>query len=123
MKEHVLSKHEKNTPFKCDKCDRSYGTNKQLSKHQILVHERVNCDECGKEICNSFILKRHKASAHGILPKDYHQCEECPSFFSSETSLDKHVKSKHNIKFDEASKVWLQIWSYENDNILSSFVR
>ena len=86
MKEHVLSKHEKNTPFKCDKCDRSYGTNKQLSKHQILVHERVNCDECGKEICNSFILKRHKASAHGILPKDYHQCEECPSFFSSETS-------------------------------------
>ena len=93
--EHVKAKHEKNTPFKCDECDRSYGTNGKLLNHKKLVHQRVKCDECGKEICNSFILKRHKASVHGITPKDAFQCEKCASFFSTQTSLDKHVNSKH----------------------------
>ena len=60
-----------------------------------MVHQRVKCEECGKEICNSFILKRHKASVHGITPKDAYQCRECPSFFSTQTSLEKHVRSKH----------------------------
>ena len=35
-----------------------------------LVLEQVKCDECGKEICDSFILKRQKATVHGIKPKD-----------------------------------------------------
>ena len=47
-----------------------------------LVLEQVKCDECGKEICNSFILKRQKATVHGIKPKDDFQCELCPIFFS-----------------------------------------
>jgi hypothetical protein len=55
--EHVKSKHEKKTPFQCDECDRSYATKKALTNHKQLVHQRVKCDECGKEICNSFILK------------------------------------------------------------------
>jgi hypothetical protein len=93
--EHVKVKHEKNTPFKCDECDRSYGTNGKLLNHKQSVHQRVKCDECGKDICNSFILKRHKASVHGITPKDAYQCEKCTSFFSTQTSLDKHVNSKH----------------------------
>ena len=35
-----------------------------------LALEQVKCDECGKEICDSFILKRQKATVHGIKPKD-----------------------------------------------------
>ena len=35
-----------------------------------LVLEQVKCDECGKEICNSFILKRQKATVHGIKLKE-----------------------------------------------------
>ena len=96
LKEHVASKHEKNTPFKCDLCDRSYGTKTKLNDHKNLVHQRVKCDECGKEVCNSFTLKRHKASVHGTNPKDAYQCERCPKFFSSQTNLDKHIVSKHN---------------------------
>jgi len=95
--EHVKSKHEKKTPFQCDECDRSYGTNKKLTNHKQLVHQRVKCEECDKEICNSFILKRHKASVHGIIPKDAYQCKKCTSFFSNQTSLDKHVTSKHSV--------------------------
>ena len=92
----VKAKHEKNTPFKCDECDKSYATNGKLLTHKKLVHQRVKCDECGKEICNSFILKRHKASVHGITPTDAYQCEKCPSFFNTQSSLDKHVNSKHS---------------------------
>ena len=60
-----------------------------------LVLEQVKCDECGKEICNSFILKRQEATVHGIKPKDDFQCEHCPMFFSYRSTLDKHVASKH----------------------------
>ena len=94
--EHVKAKHEKNTPFKCDECDRSYGTNRKLVSHKEMVHRRVKCELCGKEICNSFLLKRHKSSVHGITPMDAYQCEKCTSFFRTQTSLDKHVNSKHN---------------------------
>ena len=98
--EHVLAKHEKKTPNKCDQCHRSYGTIIMLKKHKKLVHERVICDECGKEICNSFILKRHKQSMHGIIPQKSFCCEKCPLFFSSQFMLDKHVKSKHDSVID-----------------------
>ena len=77
-----MVKHEKNAKHQCAECHRSYGTNDKLQSHKKLVHEQVKCDECGKEICNSFILKRQKATVHGIKPKDDFQCELCPMFFS-----------------------------------------
>ena len=54
------------------------------------------CEECGKEICNEYNLKRHKAFAHGIQPNNVHHCEKCPLFFSTQISLEKHITSKHN---------------------------
>ena len=92
----MKAKHEKNTQFERDECDRNYATNEKLLIHKKLVRQRLKCDECGKEICNSFILKRHKASVHGITPTDAYQCKKCPSFFSTQLSLDKHVDSKHS---------------------------
>ena len=61
-KEHIKSKHEKDTPYKCDQCHRSYGTSGRLRVHKKNMHQRIKCDQCGQEICNIFILKRHKAS-------------------------------------------------------------
>ena len=107
--EHILAKHEKKTPNKCDQCHRSYGTIAILKKHKNLVHERVICDECGKEICNSFILKRHKQSMHGIIPQNSFCCEKCPLFFSSQLVLDRHVNSKH------ASDIALQETNQEKE--------
>ena len=93
--EHVLVKHQKKTPYKCDDCHRSFGTSSKLNGHIKLQHQRVNCDECGKEICNSFILKKHKQSVHGINPENSYHCEKCPKFFSTQKYLEKHVASKH----------------------------
>jgi uncharacterized Zn-finger protein len=97
FEEHVKVKHENSATFNCPECPRSFGTSKKLNNHKKLVHMRVKCEVCGQEICNSFMLRRHKASAHGIVPKDVYQCKLCPMFFSLELSLDKHIESKHGI--------------------------
>ena len=94
-KEHLAVKHEKNTPFKCDHCHRSYGTQDRLKVHKRNMHQRIKCDQCGQEICNAFILQRHKATVHGIKPTDAFQCPSCPLFFNQKASLDKHAKKHH----------------------------
>lgn len=107
MKEHVVVKHEGTATQKCDECQRSFGTYSKLRDHKKLVHERVKCQECGQEICNYFMLKRHRATVHGIKPKNAHQCEYCPMFFSFRASLHKHVQSKH-----QANNVWGMFGSF-----------
>jgi KRAB domain-containing zinc finger protein len=95
LNEHIKSKHEKNTPYKCDQCTRSFGTSSVLQTHKLNLHRRVNCDLCGQNVCNSFWLKRHKASAHGITPKGSYQCPYCPLFFNLQGALENHVKKQH----------------------------
>ena len=95
LKEHILQKHEKSTPFTCDQCTRSFGMKSRLKAHKRLVHERVQCDECNQEICNSFELKRHKAKVHGIKPSNVYQCEHCPMFFFQQKSLNNHAAKIH----------------------------
>jgi KRAB domain-containing zinc finger protein len=95
LNEHIKSKHEKNTPFKCDQCTRSFGTATVLQTHKTNLHKRVNCDLCGQNVCNSFWLKRHKSSAHGITPKGSYQCLYCPLFFNLQGALENHVKKQH----------------------------
>ena len=88
-------KHEKSATFKCNQCHRSYGTPSRLQTHKLNVHQRVKCDECGQDICNAFILKRHKATAHGTRPTNVHQCDLCPLFYNLKSSLDKHIAKHH----------------------------
>ena len=95
LQEHIFREHEKTTVFQCEQCTRNYGTKTQLKAHIHLVHERVKCSECGQEICNSFMLKRHKAKVHGIIPENAHHCKLCPLFFSSKGSLNNHISKIH----------------------------
>ena len=96
-KEHIKVKHEKDTPFKCDQCERAYGTRQRLRTHQNSMHRRVKCDQCGQEVCNSFLLKRHKASKHGIAPTDTAiQCKHCPLYFEFDIVLERHMQKQHS---------------------------
>ena len=95
LKEHIFREHEKTTVFQCEQCTRNYGTKSQLKAHIDNVHDRVKCSECGQEICNSFMLKRHKAKVHGIIPENAHHCKLCPLFFSSKGSLNSHIAKIH----------------------------
>ena len=76
--------------YQCQHCTRSFGIQRKLKSHIQNVHERVKCNECGQEMCNTFILKRHKAKVHGVMPTKVHQCKHCPMFFSGKGSLKNH---------------------------------
>ena len=95
LKEHILSKHENITPYQCGQCHRSYGTKVRLGTHIQNMHQRVKCDECNQEICNNFMLKRHKASVHNSKPDNVFQCEYCPQFYYYEVALEKHITKHH----------------------------
>ena len=95
LKEHILVKHENKRDHHCDQCTQSFGTLNILRTHKRNVHNRVRCEECGKESYNSFALKRHLSTAHGIKPKNVFHCHNCPLFFSSQSALVKHIVSKH----------------------------
>ena len=98
--EHIKVKHEGITPFKCDQCHRSYGTQYGLKSHKFSMHQRVKCEECGQEVSNTLILTRHKAKAHGIRPASSYQCQYCPLFYTQETQLEKHVMNHHLHQFE-----------------------
>lgn len=96
LQEHVLVKHKNITPHHCDQCSRKFGLAGTLRDHKKLVHTKVRCDICSDEICNSFVLKRHKASVHGIVPNNVFRCQSCPMFFHSGKSLQNHIDVKHS---------------------------
>ena len=57
--EHIRVIHEKNATFKCDECPKSFGYLSKLNSHKQLVHQRVKCEECGQDISNLHMLKKH----------------------------------------------------------------
>ena len=95
LKDHIKTRHENNTPFKCDQCHRSYGTKSRLTTHKFNTHRQVKCEECGQQICSAFMLRRHKATVHGIKPTNVHQCQHCPLFYTLKSQLLKHMNKQH----------------------------
>ena len=83
-------------PFNSDLCARSFAMESALKWHQKNVHERIKCDMCGEQICNSFMLKQHKAKVHGIKPTNVLECKHCPMFFHTKGNLEKHIMTKHS---------------------------
>ena len=41
LKEHILQKHEKSTPFTCDQCTRSFGMKSRLKRKLMEVRSRI----------------------------------------------------------------------------------
>ena len=98
LRHHVLFMHEENKLHQCDLCPRKFALGSKLRAHIKLVHERVKCEICRFELCNFFLLTRHKAQVHGIKPKNVHDCDRCDLFFKNKISLIKHIDKKHNSK-------------------------
>ena len=96
LQEHILVKHENNTPHQCDQCPRKFGLSHTLRVHKQYVHTKVRCEVCNEEVCNSFVLKRHKAAVHGLVPSNALKCQLCPMFFHAKKSLQNHMEKKHS---------------------------
>ncbi len=96
MTEHVKSKHENDTPFKCEQCPRAYATVSFLRTHVISVHRKMTCKICGKEICNKFWYRRHMAKEHNVVDEDSFQCDRCVAVFDTLEAKKKHMMKQHS---------------------------
>ncbi len=95
MFEHVKSKHENDTPFKCDQCPRAYATESYLRQHINSVHRKLKCHVCGKEVCNKLWFKRHLAKDHGIIEEGRVKCDFCPIVFDTDEAKTRHMMKHH----------------------------
>ena len=96
LKEHVLKFHEKITPYSCEQCHRSFGLESTLKTHIANMHQKVPCDKCNQICSTSMMLKRHKAKVHGIISDKAHQCEFCSLVYEQKPSLERHIAKYHS---------------------------
>ncbi|XP_052567363.1 zinc finger protein 271-like isoform X2 [Culex pipiens pallens] len=94
MAEHICLKgvvRERKHPFKCNLCDKAYGTKKHLEHHYSAHPEyhNVKCDQCPRGFYNDRELNLHKKHMH--KPKDaYVECEICNKLFKNQRNLKHH---------------------------------
>ena len=97
MKEHIQSRHGN---FKCDKCEKVFGTKHKLFYHKAHYHEgklkRFKCDKCDFSTTERTKLKNHYAVQHDQAVK--YQCHACKFSSYIEYNLKLHVRNVHEGK-------------------------
>ena len=91
----VHERKERRSVYKCDVCDHSFKSSKELKSH-ARTHSTLKpfkCDLCEYSCKNMFYLKNHKAQVHYKL-KD-HKCETCGKTFDVKASLKRHISFIH----------------------------
>ncbi|XP_034363477.1 zinc finger protein 473 isoform X2 [Arvicanthis niloticus] len=89
VSEHQPSQRE--WPFKCDICNRTFKQSAHLSKHQ-LIHTRekpFKCSECDRAFKQSNYLIQHQ-KIHTV--EKHFECSECGKTFHQKSCLSKHQK-------------------------------
>ena len=96
LQQHILYKHSKSKPWKCNMCEYSHASKTGLNSHIRRNHEADNrrhiCHICSfrfKVECN---LKQHILQVH---EKVRVKCETCGKQFCTKTRLREHVKVTH----------------------------
>lgn len=94
---------------KCDICQRSFNSRKQLVQHKRYSHAGVvfTCDKCGKTCNNATLLYEHLKVHEGKVYK----CTDCGKEYKSAVGLRDHRASVHEGKTyacDKCGKVYTQ---------------
>ena len=85
-------KTTRNTNFKCNKCEKSFGNFRDFKKHKSeheLHNEVFKCCKCDKTFDEDW-----KMNAHVKSHTDY-QCNQCDKSFKYLEILEKHIKITH----------------------------
>ena len=97
LQSHIKQSHEKEKPFKCDKCDMSFGTKAHLLSHAYYKHTEKNiyCDICGHKAKGRQDLRRHIEAKHEKL-RNY-SCNVCEDTkFYSKWQLKMHTRGLYS---------------------------
>ena len=89
------------TVLKCDQCQDTYNTKKELARHVLKVHyqKTYNCDTCVKEFTREDNLTRHRKAVHDPESKKI-CCPDCGKNFSRQDEFIRH-KSVHEASSNE----------------------
>ena len=96
---HVRIQHMGDKPYKCDQCDKTYGTKSHLRLHEKITHknERFQCDECGMSLTTYQSLRKHIQVKHRGIPLERkHKCQQCDKAFPELPQLKAHIKIDHD---------------------------
>lgn len=81
--------------FKCEKCPKSFDSEKLLSNH-LKIHElKYCCNICNKKYGRERQLKRHKLYDHDY--KGRFSCATCGKKFNRQLGLEFHRKKVHEV--------------------------
>ena len=97
---HIKTVHEGIKPYKCNKCDLSFGRKYNLKRHVARKHSEKNeeenailyeCDCCNKTFKTKKELKGHQVR----LEEKRFKCAHCSIPFHRKSDMKKHIRRLH----------------------------
>ena len=95
-----------NKSFKCERCDKTFATNRNLKRHMSNIHEGhkdFQCENCHRFFGQKDELKRHKCkdlTNDSMEPENNgnnksFKCERCDKTFTADRNLKRHIYIVH----------------------------
>ncbi|CAD5228646.1 unnamed protein product [Bursaphelenchus okinawaensis] len=98
MINHVESVHNKNRPFQCEQCTKSYVKKSDLTKHQASHSGLMfRCPHCSIEFAWQKQLKHHLQTHDPDYIKSPYLCHICGSTYQRGSALSKHLRTFHKL--------------------------
>lgn len=74
----------------CDRCERSFGSNRALWQHKQDSSNHHICDDCDRDFASRQRLLQHYVDSSG-----HHYCKDCSEDFDNEDDLETHYEEEH----------------------------
>ena len=88
---------QKKSQFPCRECDKSFIFEKDLKRHNKIVHTAVShyCSVCQKSYKSKYVYDKHIATHEEGYVRSMFVCQMCKREFTTKFSLANHIKSAH----------------------------
>ena len=100
LNSHFEKVHLKIKAFKCVRCEKQFGSSRQLNYHMNANHleNKIFCDTCGFETKNRQNLQEHIKAMHSLERKLPVICDICGKSYKNTDLLKSHIKNVHKRK-------------------------